>query len=455
MSNQAHNPSRQALFRAAIAAFIDERRDAKLKGVDGEAAVEIRAKYARSVWLAEAARRVVQIQAVSHVLKATHPDARGSSLHAPPGSLPERPELGTHSLGASQADDIVGNAAALDVYKFLKVEVEAQRLLDWLLQDDGDALEALHDDPAVAREWADAFKALVRPTENWASHALAKQVYWCVGGEPADDANYHLLQPLFSSALVQAAWPDINDSVFSKTNAAARKAKREKQHFEGVYRTYPSLIARKLGGTKPQNISQLNSERGGVNYLLASLPPLWKLDQPQKMLNIDSALARFLHYENVRDLVDQLVALLLPDPKPTMQVAIARKRIEQSLAETLAAFGCGVRDSFEPGWTRDATCKLPLCEQIWLDPDRADIPVHPDHTEADLEFAQALIWKDWPDEVALRFANWVNALLAEKGLPVGVIEQRHWAKQALKAAAGPATLVRHGKSGAEPGEQHV
>ena len=39
---------------------------------------------------------------------------------------------------------------------------------------------------------------------------------------------------------------------------------------------YASLAVQELGGTKPQNISQLNSERRGDNYLLASLPPVWK-----------------------------------------------------------------------------------------------------------------------------------------------------------------------------------
>jgi CRISPR-associated protein Csy1 len=446
---------RTQMFRAAITTFIEERREAKLKGVEGEAADEIRAKYEPGVWLADAARRVAQIQAVSHVLKATHPDARGSSLHAPPGSLPEREEVGTHSLGANQADDIVGNAAALDVYKFLKVEVEGRRLLDWLLQGDVDLLAALHDNAATAQEWAVAFKALVRPTENWASHALAKQVYWCVGDTPTDDVSYHLLQPMFSSALAHAAWSEISEARFGEVNAAARKARREKLPYEGGYREYRGLIARKLGGTKPQNISQLNSERGGVNYLLASLPPQWKQDQPLKVLNIESSLVRFRFYGEVAELLKQLFALLVPDPDSTMDVRLARERIEQALGEALAAFGCSLRDSFEPGWTRNPTCKLPLCEQIWLDPDRADLSVHPDHAEADLEFQRALEWKDWPDEVALRFANWVNALLIEKGLPVGVTEQRHWAKQALVLAAWPATLARQGKVGAGLGGQHV
>jgi CRISPR-associated protein Csy1 len=67
-------------FRAAIADFIDTRREAKLKGKDEDDA-DTASKYDYATWLTDAARRVSQIQAVTHVLKATHPDARGSSLH--------------------------------------------------------------------------------------------------------------------------------------------------------------------------------------------------------------------------------------------------------------------------------------------------------------------------------------------------------------------------------------
>lgn len=76
--------TRQQLFQTAISQFITERRDTKLNGKDDPVTA---AKYDYSTWLADAARRVTQIQAVTHVLKATHPDARGSSLFVEPNTL--------------------------------------------------------------------------------------------------------------------------------------------------------------------------------------------------------------------------------------------------------------------------------------------------------------------------------------------------------------------------------
>ncbi|NVZ99211.1 type I-F CRISPR-associated protein Csy1 [Pseudomonas gingeri] len=426
---------RTTRFRSAIAAFIDERKDAKLKDAEGDGAQA--AKYEYGTWLADAARRVTQIQAVTHVLKATHPDARGSSLHIPPESLPSHAEIGTHVLGDQYADDIVGNAAALDVYKFLKREVDGKRLLDWFLLNDADLLAALHNDEATALEWATAFKSLIRPASVLASHGLAKQVYWCLNGDPTDDTDFQLLQPLFASSLAHAVHQDIQSARFGETNKLARQARRKQEPHEGVYRDYRNLVMRKLGGTKPQNISQLNSDRGGTNYLLASLPPIWDQDRPRNFLKIESALERFHHYPGVREQLQALFSLLERDPAAIKETRDRRKQIEETIVQSLAAFGLASREIFRAGWSRDPECKLPLCEQLWLDPDRISLPPREDHLEEDQAFVAAFAWKDWPDQVAQRFGLWLNAILRERKLPVGDVEQKNWAKQAIIEAESP------------------
>ncbi len=431
MNKDRQSLLRTEVFRQSIAAFIDERREAKLKGQSDDEAGPASAKYDYHTWLADAARRVSQIQAVTHVLKATHPDARGTSLYAPPQTLPSHTEIGTHLLGENYADDIVGNAAALDVYKFLKLEVEGKRLLDWLQQDDADLLVALHQDETTAKEWAAAFKSLVRSTDELVSHVNAKQVYWCVSGEPVDDAGYHLLQPLFSSSLAHKVHEQINDVRFGEKNKEARQAYFKKQAHDFVYHDYRGLVIRKLGGTKPQNISQLNSERGGVNYLMASLPPRWNQERSRNFLFVDSALDRFRGYEGVNGLIKSLVNFMKTSGGRTVETQVAREKIERLLGESLVAFGLATRQLHEPGWTRNADCRLPLCEQLWLDPERAELPFHPDHEDADKAFQQAFEWKDWPDEVAHRFGNWLNDILKKENFPVGDAEHAHWAKQAL------------------------
>lgn len=440
---------RRKAFRDAIAAFIEARREAKLKGKEDDD--DTASKYDYSTWLADAARRVGQIQAVTHVLKATHPDAKGSSLHVVPGTLEQHADIGTHILGDDFAEDVVGNAAALDVFKFLKIEVEGGRLLDWMQAEDADLRHALHQDEATASGWMQEFRNLVRTPPQPASHEVAKQLYWLTGTAPADDDQYHLLQPLFSSSLAHAVHEEVQDARFGEANKAARQARRDGHAHDAPYRSYPDLAVRKLGGTKPQNISQLNSERGGVNYLLASLPPRWKQAKPRSLKIPDDVWSQFQHFGEVSVLLKSLIDLLKRDPDPNMDTRIAREDIEQALGAYLPAFADFVAETREPGWTRQGDHELPLEMQIWLDPRRVSLAPRTDNEQQakdDVAFEAAYEWKDWPDEIAGRFAHWLNARLRDAGITdVGDSEAKHWARQAIVEADWPATIQRRMPTG--------
>ncbi len=451
MTEKNEQTSRSGRFRATIAGFIEARREVKLKGTDDD--TNTTAKYEYSTWLADAARRVGQIQAVTHVLKATHPDARGSSLHVRPDSLPPREEAGSHVLGTDFAEDVVGNAAALDVFKFLKLEVDGRRLLDWMQDGDADLRAALHADSALAQTWMEAFGSLIRTEAAPASHEAAKQLYWLAGDDATRDDGYHLLQPMFSSSLAHAVHGELQDARFGEDNKAARQAFRSRQPHDAPYRDYRNLVARKLGGTKPQNISQLNSERGGINYLLASLPPAWDVERPKKLLNTDSAMQRLAWIGGIRDNIEELAEFLLSDPPGNRKTRAFRDRIERELGAQLALYAAETWARTEPGWTRDEQCILPLHQKIWLDPGRAeDIdrdPSAPELSDDDREFHAAFVFGDWPDQVAGDFANWVNGRLREAGLTtVGDAEYRHWAKQAIVEAAWPVPMQRRAPKGA-------
>ena len=74
---------------------------------------------------------------------------------------------------------------------------------------------------------------------------------------------------------------------------------------------------------------------------------------------------------------------------------------------------------------------------MWLDPDRIELPPREDHLEEDQAFIAAFKWKDWPEQVAQGFGLWLNAILRQRQLPVGDVEQTHWAKQAIIEADSP------------------
>ncbi|MBB3102788.1 type I-F CRISPR-associated protein Csy1 [Azomonas macrocytogenes] len=428
-------------IRAAIEVFLHERLIGKLDKLapDDPRRAGLIAQHARLAWLADAARRVRQIQAVTHTLKPIHPDARGTNLYVTPNLLPSHEEIGSHSLGTDFASDIVGNAAALDVYKLLKLKVDERSLLDDLLADDPDALTALSDDLKQAQRWREAFISLTQPRAGGlSSHTRTKQLYWLTGSDPTDNGAYLLLSPLYASSLAHAVYQTIQEDRFGEANKMARQARREHHPHERAFRDYPGLAVQKLGGTKPQNISQLNSERNGNNYLLASLPPDWKPRDVRMPWHMDSVLERIYGgREGVRDAIHELRRFLESDPPPNQAT---RDRVDaclDSLIDELVCLAGELQHALTPGWSRDPHCQLARAEQLWLDPRRAEQP-------DEETFLAEWLRQDWPAHIGQRFGNWLNRQLNGK-LLVGDAEQRHWQNELLldEAQDGWAQQLHH------------
>lgn len=445
-------------FRAAIAGFIDVRREAKLKDKEDDA--EAASKYEYATWLADAARRVGKKRAATHVLKATHPDAKGSSLHVAPAYLPQHAEIGSHLLCSRYALDMEGNTATLDLLKLCMVEVDGKRLIEWMRAGDADLRDALSDDREQASGWMRTFASLVREEAQASTHPLAKQVYWLIGDEPGDDAQYQLLQPMFSSSLAHAVHADMEDARFGEVNKQARQAFRDQKPADLLYREYRNLMVRKLGGTKPQNISQRNIERRGVNYLLASLPPIaWKSREFANLLKRDSILGSqhtaLLYFGEIRSVTHELADFLKSNPEANEDTRNRVKRLAQAVASGLVDFGVAVRGSRQPGWTRDPECSFPLCEKLWLDSERRDLsvrddPEHPHWNDDDVIFNDAYDRGEWVDEVAERFGRWLNQQLRDRSdtlAMLGKSEARYFTKTLIRDTAWPFPGKQNAKAG--------
>ncbi|SHE98634.1 CRISPR-associated protein, Csy1 family [Lampropedia hyalina DSM 16112] len=426
---QHPDSGRTQRVRAAIQAFLQERLQDKLDKLKDNEEGDLKrsewiAQFQPAAWLADAARRASQIQAVTHSLKPIHPDARGTNLYKKPTELAHHaPLVGSHLLREHFSSDVVGNAAALDVYKLLKLQVDGKSLLEWLLAGDASAVQALSDDPETAQQWQAAFVGLTQPRDGAiASHQRAKQLYWLIGNDPTDNAQYHLLAPLYATSLAHSVYTTLQEDRFGDDNKAARTARKKGESHEGVLREYPDLAVQKLGGTKPQNISQLNSERGGSNYLLASLPPQWQSRAMRQPWGIASVFDHMLMArEGVRPTLAAFLQFLKSNP-PTN--ADTRNRVDayvSSLIDELVTLAGELQRGWPDGWTADSRCKLVQAEQLWLDPRRA---------ETDETFRTEWLAMDWPAQIGHRFGNWLNTQL-EGQLRVGDAELREWKKELL------------------------
>lgn len=431
MSEAPPMPSQVRALRELVDGYIQERLKPKLEDLDKQLAREkdpvrvqdlgdkrdkLLADYHRDAWLASAAVRGKQVRDVTHALKYLHPDARGSNLYIDAGaySLPEF-LVGTACLGRELASDAVGNAAALDVYNLLKLEHEGRSLLDLLREGSPALTAALHDDPGQAAELMRGLAA-VTATQEPASHTLARQVYF-----PLPQGGYHLLAPLYPSSLVHAIYRRVQDTLFSPQAKEARKARKDgKPHPQG-FSDYPHRAVLVFGGSKPQNISQLNAERHGESWLLPSLPPNWEGVTVRPPLGISSVFGPlFGRRLPVRQLVNQLADFLAFTTHKNLAIRERRAELVDRICDHLVQFAAELQE-LEPGWSADPQCKLDQVQTLWLDPGRA---------ESDEDFAALRARDDWQAQVAADFGAWLNHALRrkQKGLHLGDDEQEAWAQ---------------------------
>ncbi len=400
-------------IRAVIDDFLQQRLNAKLEKLDDgdPKRTELFTQFIPANWIEDAARRVEQIQAVTHSLKPIHPDAKGSSLYCEPSALARRLELGSHALGTTFETDVVGNAAALDVYKFLKLEHQGCSFVSLATQADPELGFAMSEDAAVATAWMSAFASIAIARGKPSSHTQAKQLYWPVGDDPHDDAQYHLLAPLYPTSLIHRFYQILQDDRFSETAKAARESRKAETWHERPVREYPQLAIQKLGGTKPQNISQLNSERRGNNCLLASVPPVWQSASVQPLLGEDSLFKAFWWQPGVRIQVSRLRKFLDSDLANNRDTRAQRDELVEDLLDELLQFAAKLQ-TLEPGWTSDTRCELPQTHMTWLDP-----------------LGSQAVGSDLIDLLASDFAKWLNHELRDP-LPMGSAEYLHWRSQA-------------------------
>lgn len=267
----------------AIEAFFTERKEAWLKKNLKSNLLEEKARAKREecdelfsldVWLPKAAKRAGQMSLATHPCTFSHPSARKNKngyatpvLSTAAGSADGYLRTGNVTVET----DALGNAAVLDVYKFLTLEMEDARKLVEHIQSDSDLAKSVLTIQTEQYEiLKDGFLAI---TESGGDRSVVtsskiKQVYF-----PVED-DYHQLSILTNSGIVYELRKRIDGIRFSDESKECRVLKRNNAYSEEGFSEIYNLTTIGYGGTKPQNISVLNNQNGGKAHLLPSLPPM-------------------------------------------------------------------------------------------------------------------------------------------------------------------------------------
>jgi CRISPR-associated protein Csy1 len=246
---------------------------------------EAQEKYALESWLVDASNRAKQLSLTSHPAKFVHPNAKASSIIV----NAHQDNDGLLRSGNVKVElDIFGNAAALDVEKFLRTELQDKKTILQHLQENTEIIKQQFQSNGTDFEEIREGFMLIKLSDLEQSSEKIKQVYF-----PVDD-DYHLLSILNASGIIYKLKQKINDLRFSEENKTLREElkKTKPSSMKGEITDLYDLTSIGYGGTKPQNISTLNNQNGGVSFLLSSMPPQLKKrsTQPPKHDFFDNCL---------------------------------------------------------------------------------------------------------------------------------------------------------------------
>ncbi|ENU20823.1 CRISPR type I-f/ypest-associated protein csy1 [Acinetobacter bohemicus ANC 3994] len=377
---------------ASIEAFLNERKELwlkdRLKKAENETVIaelqqQANERFSLQEWLPDAAKRVSQLSMVSHPSKFSHPSAKTSSVivqakHSVDGYL--------RSGNVNYPLDVFGNAAAMDVFKFLSVNLDnGQTVLDAFEKQDEDLKQFIQRSSLDFDVLRLAFLVIKDNDTSVKTDHLVKQVYFPIG-----EKNYHLLSLLTPSGLITKLKQSIDAIRFSDATKLA-KDRRKKNELDKVgYADIYDLTVTAYGGTQPQNVSVLNSQNAGRAYLLSSAPP--QFEKRTIRLPKTDFFAQSLYRKNFQDSFLQLHKLMQLDVN-NIDIRTAIRNIIQFVIDQVMFQAFKIRQSYAEGWSNeDYYASLPKLQRVWLD------DFYENEREQDDE---------WRDELSREIARWI------------------------------------------------
>ncbi len=320
-------------------------------------------KYSLEGWLTDASNRAKQLSLSSHPAKFVHPDAKVSSIIADS----KKENDGLLRSGNVEAElDVFGNAAALDVEKFLRIVLQDGKTILQHLEENTDFIkQQFHAEGIDFEAISNSFLQVKHSDLNQTSEKI-KQVYFPV------EESYHLLSVLNASGIIYTLKQKINDLRFSEQNKTLREElkKAKPAEINGEISEIYDLTSIGYGGTQAQNISTLNAQNGGISFLLSSLPPRLKKRpvQPPKTnffencLWVDLFKIDFEQFHKILSLRKNNIDIRdKRDDIVLNSITKVRRLIEQ------------IRE-IKAGWSDSITYDgLSLWQKIWLDEKYAEI----------------------------------------------------------------------------------
>lgn len=354
-------------------------------------------KYAKDTWITHAGDWMSkQLSFGTHISKGIHSSSKGDNLIF---DVKNRHSFVGHHTLKNPTSDASGNAAALPLSAFLNFPVFDNVTIGQLILNKHPSLSGVfHSDPKESeRLQAIFYKVVLSQVTNPKTDERNKQILWAI------EDNYICLVPLYPVSITNYLYNQIQSMRFSDENMLARKNRNKLNESQRSYPTIQDLAVVNIGGSNPQGVSQLMSKQGGRNYLLPSMPPMFKQSQDIRISPSATSIfaTKALQYK-AKEALNALFTLIKTDYN-NVNIRDARKAILFDIAYQVISLGETLQTIRPAGWTRDYH-NLSMHQKYWLDPHRAEL----DGEEA---FKHARESEDWHTAIEIDFANWLQGIL--------------------------------------------
>lgn len=369
-----------------IEEFIVRRKEQwltqKIKsGKEDEAVLKQKAdeQFSMRNWIGNASLRAKQLHVVTHVAKLSHPDAKASAFVA---SCSKRNDGYLRTGNVDYQTDVYGNAAALDVYNFLALDLRDHlSILEAFERRDLELVDFIRN---LELDFETLRENFLKKNDEAApqTSSLIKQVYFPIG-----ENKYHLLSIVSPTGMMA----QLNQRIrtIRETTKESQEKFKDSDCQEVSYEQLTNLTKIGFGGSKPQNISSINNQEHGVFFLLPSLPP--QLPQKHLRLPTEDFFKQSIFFKNPLFMYEfeALERWLNSSLNNQMSRQSIRYHIDNLIDRILLM--AQPYQALEAGWT-EAKTGLPIYQKIWLD--RAFEMQHQNQDE-------------WRDKLADRITLWM------------------------------------------------
>lgn len=344
-----------------IEEFIVRRKEQwltqKIKsGKEDEAVLKQKAdeQFSMRNWIGNASLRAKQLHVVTHVAKLSHPDAKASAFVA---SCSKRNDGYLRTGNVDYQTDVYGNAAALDVYNFLALDLRDHlSILEAFERRDLELVDFIRN---LELDFETLRENFLKKNDEAApqTSSLIKQVYFPIG-----ENKYHLLSIVSPTGMMA----QLNQRIrtIRETTKESREKFKDSDCQEVSYEQLTNLTKIGFGGSKPQNISSINNQEHGVFFLLPSLPP--QLPQKHLRLPTEDFFKQSIFFKNPLFMYEfeALERWLNSSLNNQMSRQSIRYHIDNLIDRILLM--AQPYQALEAGWT-EAKTGLPIYQKIWLD----------------------------------------------------------------------------------------